>query len=171
VLINLRELYGKQQQIHLNDKIDISDLVLSHPSIHDAGLVHTEADAVYEAGNVRVIGQVKVNLELECSRCLVAFNQPLAFSFTELFSNETPKDDEDFIDLDEAVNYVTEDKISLDPYIKEHVLLAMPMFPLCNDHCKGLCPSCGASLNEKACNCVQELTDPRWSGLKDFLKS
>src|SRR5690554_7379282 len=95
VLINLRELYGKQDRVHLSDQLDISDIVDNHPSIHRAGLVHTEADAIYEAGNVRVNAQVQVNLELICSRCLTAYETPLDFSYTELFSNETPKEDEE----------------------------------------------------------------------------
>ncbi len=169
MLIHLRELYGKQEKVHLADKIDISDIVDNHLSISKSGLVHTEADAIYEAGNVRVNAHVHVDLELICSRCLAAFEEPLDFSYTELFSNETPKEDEEPADIDDTVNVVTEDKISLDPYTKEHILLELPMFPLCSEHCKGLCPACGVNLNEEACNCTEELTDPRWSGLKGFL--
>lgn len=171
MLINLRELYGKQDKVHISDKFDISDIVDNHLSIHDARLVHTEADAIYEAGNVRVNAQVHVELELICSRCLVAYEEPLDFSYTELFANETPKEDEEPANIDDAINYVTEDKINLIPYTKEHILLELPMFPICSDHCKGLCPTCGVNLNKESCNCIEELTDPRWSGLKNFLKS
>jgi len=170
VLINLRELYGKQDKVHLIDKLDISDIVENHPTIHHAGLAQTEVDAAYEAGNVRVNAQVLVELELICSRCLTTYEEPLDFSYTELFSNETPEEDEKSADIDDTVNYVTEDKISLVPYTKEHILLELPMFPICGEHCKGLCPTCGVNLNEEACNCTKELMDPRWSGLKDFLK-
>jgi len=169
VLIHLRELYGKQDKAHISDKLDISDIVSNHLSMNSAGLVQTEADAIFEAGRVRVNAHVHVDLELICSRCLVVFEDPLVFSYTELFSNETPKEDEEPADKDDTVNYVTEDKISLVPYTKEHILLELPMFPLCSDHCKGLCPTCGVNLNDEACNCTKELTDPRWSGLKGFL--
>jgi uncharacterized protein len=171
VLIHLRELYGKQDQVHLSDQFDITDIVDNHLSIHRSGLVHTEADAIYEAGNVRVNANVQADLELICSRCLAAYEAPLDFSYTELFSSETPKDDEEPSDIDDAINYVTEDKFSLVPYTKEHILLELPMFPICKEHCKGLCPTCGINLNEGSCNCSNVVTDPRWSGLKDFLKT
>ncbi|MEX1029255.1 MAG: DUF177 domain-containing protein [Paenibacillaceae bacterium] len=171
MLIHLRELYGKQDSTHLSDQLDITDIVNNHLSIHRAGLVHTEADAIYEAGNVRVNAHVQADLELNCSRCLTAYEAPLDFSYTELFSNESPKEDEEPADIDHAINYVTEDKLSLAPYTKEHILLELPMFPICSEHCKGLCPNCGVNLNEDSCNCSNVVTDPRWSGLKDFLKS
>lgn len=171
MLLNLRELYGKQQNIHLSKQIDISTIVKNEPSIYDAGPMKAEVDAQENAGNVVVSGQVEGELDLVCSRCLTVFNNPLKFRFEELFSNEPPsEDDAESVDEESFVNYFTEDKVDLVPYIEEHIVLELPRFPLCKAHCKGLCPSCGCNRNTETCSCHEEKTDPRWSGLKDLFQ-
>ena len=57
--------------------------------------------------------------------------------------------------------------IDLDPIVREQVLLALPAYPVCNEGCKGLCPVCGANLNERECGCDRHVPDPRWAGLKN----
>lgn len=49
----------------------------------------------------------------------------------------------------------------------EELMLAMPVTPLCDTACKGLCPSCGANLNNGACGCVSDSGDPRLAALRD----
>jgi len=39
---------------------------------------------------------------------------------------------------------------------------------LCSSTCKGLCVHCGANLNNGACDCAPEWTDPRLSALKEI---
>lgn len=43
--------------------------------------------------------------------------------------------------------------IELDPDIREEIILDYPIKPLCKADCRGLCPKCGANLNEGGCNC------------------
>jgi uncharacterized protein len=62
--------------------------------------------------------------------------------------------DTEFVDL-------TED-------IREAVLLAIPSFPVCSTSCKGLCPQCGANLNEGPCACRPPPDDNPWSGLENL---
>ncbi len=56
--------------------------------------------------------------------------------------------------------------IDLDPYVREQLLLAIPQYPVCQEACKGLCPSCGANLNERECGCDRRTPDPRWAALE-----
>ncbi|MDD4702211.1 MAG: DUF177 domain-containing protein [Desulfovibrio sp.] len=48
----------------------------------------------------------------------------------------------------------------------EELMLALPVTPLCNTTCKGLCPNCGANLNEGLCACEHEEIDPRMAVLR-----
>ena len=48
----------------------------------------------------------------------------------------------------------------------EELMLALPVTPLCNTTCKGLCPNCGANLNEGLCACEHEEVDPRMAVLR-----
>jgi uncharacterized protein len=51
----------------------------------------------------------------------------------------------------------------------EALILEIPMKPVCRDECRGLCPVCGADLNEKTCGCEAREADPRLLSLKKLL--
>ena len=55
--------------------------------------------------------------------------------------------------------------------VEDEVLLALPRFVECRPDCKGLCPTCGANLNQAACACTRDDFDPRFRSLKALLKS
>lgn len=48
----------------------------------------------------------------------------------------------------------------------EEFMLALPVNPLCNADCKGLCPRCGADLNASSCSCSKDEGDPRLAVLR-----
>ena len=48
----------------------------------------------------------------------------------------------------------------------EQFLLALPIKPLCEENCPGLCPRCGANLRSGPCGCTAEDGDPRLSVFK-----
>ena len=60
-------------------------------------------------------------------------------------------------------------QLDLREAIRQNLLLALPMQPLCKETCAGLCPQCGKNLNEGSCNC-QPPIDERLSALADLLK-
>ena len=99
----------------------------------------------------------------ECVRCLQDFPLPLDIEFTELyaFSAESKTDSE--LILPES------GQIDLRPLVREEMLLAVPINPLCDPECKGLCPICGENRNETECDHEIETIDPRLSVLKSLL--
>ena len=60
-------------------------------------------------------------------------------------------------------------KIDLEPFIRDEMILAMPINPLCRINCKGLCPECGENLNDQPHVHQDDLEDPRLSALKALL--
>ncbi|MCK5011414.1 MAG: DUF177 domain-containing protein, partial [Deltaproteobacteria bacterium] len=42
------------------------------------------------------------------------------------------------------------------PLIREQILLHIPLYPLCHETCKGICPQCGSNLNHSLCQCDKE---------------
>jgi uncharacterized protein len=92
----------------------------------------------------------------ECRRCLGPVGGQLVVEFRELFSQEA----------EEGESYPFRgEHIDLAPLAREAILLELPLAPLCAADCQGLCPSCGADLNEGRCQCVPEAADPRWAAL------
>jgi len=168
--LNLREIYGSGHAVHLSGSIDMVDFVQSHTNLKHASPAKAEVQAAAELDTVTVNGHVDCDLELICSRCLTEFHSSLGFDFEELFTNKAQSEVDMEEDEENFVNVVTEDRIDLVPYIEEHILLELPQFPICDNHCKGLCPSCGCNRNTETCQCNLESTDPRWNGLKDLFQ-
>ena len=58
--------------------------------------------------------------------------------------------------------------LDLRPAVREEWLLAAPAFPLCREDCRGLCPQCGANLNEDPEHAHEAAPDPRWAKLSEL---
>jgi uncharacterized protein len=54
--------------------------------------------------------------------------------------------------------------IHLGRYICSELVLSLPYIYVCSDACRGICPHCGANLNEGPCTCMKE-ADPRLEAL------
>jgi uncharacterized protein len=67
-------------------------------------------------------------------------------------------------DLDEDTYPLEGDQLDLRPLVRDALLLELPLAPLCQPDCLGLCPRCGADLNTGPCSCVPD-RDPRWGAL------
>ena len=107
-------------------------------------------------------GKFSARTELECVRCLEAFSQPLAWSFTDLYAFTQRS-------ISESNLLVPEDgQIDLAPLLREYALLEVPISPVCKEDCKGLCPVCGENLNRADCGHSPESTSP-FAALKDLL--
>jgi uncharacterized protein len=59
--------------------------------------------------------------------------------------------------------------LDLGPVVRQLAVLAVPMQVYCRPDCLGLCPECGANLNEGPCNCEPDDVDPRLTGLRSLL--
>jgi uncharacterized protein len=59
------------------------------------------------------------------------------------------------------------DELDLTDAVREHVVLETPALALCREDCRGLCPSCGADLNEGPCDCAPQAAPTAWDALKN----
>ena len=121
----------------------------------------------------RLVGTVTTELELPCSRCLEPFRLPVAapFDLRYLPASEVSTDAEREVgDEDLETSYYENDAIDLNELLREQFYLALPMKPLCQDDCRGLCPQCGTNLNTDSCDCAPVWEDPRLAPLKNLLK-
>jgi uncharacterized protein len=117
-------------------------------------------EAVMEG--VLVTGTATAELAGECSRCLDPIEDELDVSFQELYLYDAPESDED--DADEVL-VLDDDLLDLEPALRDAVVLAVPFQPLCRDDCAGLCPDCGANLNDDPEHRHEAPIDPRWASL------
>ena len=60
------------------------------------------------------------------------------------------------------------DELDLDDVLESSFILNTDTLFLCREDCKGLCPRCGADLNDGPCGCKPE-KDPRLAVLEQLL--
>ncbi|MBX3045663.1 MAG: DUF177 domain-containing protein [Anaerolineales bacterium] len=109
----------------------------------------------------------------DCARCLDPFELAIATDFTELYAFDERSVTESHLLVPPS------HQIDLAPLAREYLLLDMPITPLCQPDCKGLCSVCGANRNHTDCGHPQtadtpptpddEAADPRFAALKDLL--
>ena len=149
-----------------------AELVLDDDRVKLLGPVTVSGQVQQSGQRAQVNGRVLGQVQLECDRCL----KPIEFPIDSAFQLEyvTPED----YAAQQAVELTEEDldlstfdgeAIDLDELVKEELLLAVPDHVLCNQNCKGLCPTCGADRNSADCGCDSREVDPRWAGLKELV--
>jgi uncharacterized metal-binding protein YceD (DUF177 family) len=67
---------------------------------------------------------------------------------------------------DDEIGRLVDDYIDLEPLLRDAVVLALPLAPVCRDDCPGLCPDCGARLADVEPDHGHEQVDPRWAALR-----
>lgn len=110
-------------------------------------------------------------VSLECSRCGKRYPQPLRDEFRlilEPAQGREPVDPEGVRGLvengvclgeDLEVGWFRGPLIRLDDLFGEVIALTMPLQPLCDEDCAGICSHCGVDLAVTRCDCVDEQID------------
>jgi uncharacterized protein len=151
---NLRRSPGDVQHEHRCGVLD--GLAVTSTRVPTGAEVCVEADLESVHGGIMAHGTVTAPWEGECRRCLGTATGTLHAEVRELFEN----------DSDAVDTYpLRGEQLDLEPLARDAVLLELPQAPLCAEACQGLCPTCGANLNEGGCDCEEQPTDPRWAAL------
>ena len=110
-----------------------------------------------------VQGKFEADTKLECVRCLGEFTYPLEWQFTELYAFNKKSVSESGLLLPEDAH------IELGPLLREYALLEVPINPLHDPDCKGLCPVCGQDLNIRDCGHRPDQSDSPFAKIRDLL--
>ncbi|MGW1199092.1 YceD family protein [Streptomyces sp. NPDC002536] len=124
---------------------------------------------------VLVTGTARAPLTGECVRCLEPLEQELDVDFQEMYSYPdldergrlaATDDEED----EEDTLFLEDDLLDLEPVLRDAVVLALPLQPVCQDDCPGLCSECGARLADDPDH-HHETVDIRWAALQGLAGS
>jgi uncharacterized protein len=132
--IALNQLNGKESLV-LEEEVSPEDLDL------DIGVMHFPDDLKLRAEVSRAGNDLTVQAHLEgersftCSLCLEEFNN--------LFEKD--------ITLHYDIKGL--DSVTIDQDVRDELILDHPIRVLCRPDCRGLCPHCGANMNEERCDC------------------
>lgn len=86
----------------------------------------------------------------ECRRCLEVVEVPVSASLGVIFAREGDVQEGDGC----YVIAARAKTLDLAEAVREEVLLALPQYVECSPDCRGLCPKCGANLNDGPCGCA-----------------
>lgn len=134
------------------------------------------------AADLLIEGTIQGAVEVACSRCLCRYRAPIRETFRlvlEPAGARVPADPEGAQALasdglylgDEAeTGWFRGQTLQLDRFIGEVISLALPLQPVCQESCRGLCPHCGVDRNVQACQCAESRPDSPFAVLAKLKK-
>jgi len=139
-----------------------SELDLESEGFKFEGRVKGHLDFLLDVDDIYVRGAVETLASGQCVRCLAEVPFEVSAKVELVF---IPQAEQSEGDVDEEMIGPIIDSYSgayVDPasQLRDLILLELPELPLCAKDCKGLCPQCGANLNQQACACDAPETPP-----------
>jgi uncharacterized protein len=152
----------------MRDALDTNDT--------DAGGI-AELELYADGSHAFAAGTFRGFVTVACSRCVepvrldiddkvrLTFMPASALPDAEAAQAPDPSGEGDELAAEDVDTFPFDgDRIDLEPFLREELVLAVPFAPLCSEGCKGLCAQCGADLNRESCGC-QRPVDPRLAAL------
>ena len=116
-------------------------------TIRFAAPLQVQGAYVFDGKDFTLTAEARTVLDETCARCGKAFQRPYEFSVSERFTKSLAQDDPE-----ESYSYMG-DRMDISKAVMDNFYLHLPLVSLCREDCKGLCPVCGANLNETQCTC------------------
>jgi uncharacterized protein len=140
------------------------------------GPLEVRATAELIDGQIRVNGSLETKIELVCARCLEPVVEDVSREFDLFYralngaGGPRPEEEIRLKRDDTEIGFFEGEGLFLADVLAEQVLLAIPMKVICRSDCRGLCPHCGANLNQDECRCETHAADERLAGPLSRLK-
>jgi len=165
IKINVAEIQKKLVgEKNLRFELDAQELEITSQELELCSPVQM-VGTMSNVGDVLLLKAVlTAEVKRMCGRCLKEFSAETKAEVLEKFYPQgTANLEKDAFVYDSDVIDITEP-------LRESLLLAEPIQALCKEDCRGLCPVCGADLNDGDCGCDRVTVDPRLAALKQFIK-
>jgi uncharacterized protein len=112
---------------------------------------------------VLVTGAAAAPVSGQCSRCLDPTDDEIEVELTELYAY--PDSTTEATTDEDEISRLIDNRIDLEPIVRDAIVLALPQVPLCREDCRGLCPECGGKWADLGPGHGHETIDPRWAAL------
>ena len=119
------------------------------------GVAHGTVDGVQASFTATGIGHMR------CVRCLIEWDESVSAHGSQHFGKMP----------DEDGYVITEGEIDVGRPGMDELALALPLAPIHDETCKGLCPICGNDLNSDPCDGHKDDSDSPFAVLKDLFDS
>ncbi len=156
------KIFDIDQEGHL-DSLDYKGISLKLDSP-----VHLKGEAFFRDDTVYLSAETKARIVRRCSRC----SKEMVVEVTRRDDIEFKKGEQEGerLSAELFVYGYSGKQIQLLPLLSSLIVSSLDPKPLCKPDCAGVCPRCGANLNQEECSCQEEKTiDPRLAKLKELL--
>ncbi|WP_088104989.1 YceD family protein [Halalkalibacter urbisdiaboli] len=157
---------AKHKPFLIDEIIDLHDIMDQNHEIRDISPVRVKGEAVYTGHVVTFPLHITGELTLPCSRTLADVKLPFDLRVSEQFRPADEyyrKEDED-----EDVHIIENDVVDLVPYIKEHILLEIPMQIFAEEDVEPQAPPEGKDWELVTEETQEKKIDPRLADLAKF---
>ena len=138
-----------------------AEMVVTETVVAEGAPLEVEAKLESVGSGILATGSAGTHWRSTCRRCLQPVEGDVRADFQEEFVPHA---------VDGETYPLVHDTVDLEVVAREAILLDLPLAPLCREDCAGLCPTCGADLNDGSCACASLARDPRWAALDVLVK-
>ena len=138
--------------LDVTGEMPLSQITVGSETYEPVGPARIQAVVINTGNAYEAAGTATAVLRAQCARCLRDFDLRLEADIDAYFvepahAHEVPEEQD--------VAVVEGDRIDLGPFIESALVVSIPLAPLHDPDCKGICPECGADRNEEECGCAQ----------------
>ncbi|MGH7233335.1 MAG: YceD family protein [Nitrospiraceae bacterium] len=173
--------------LSLTCEVQLDELGLMSEEAQALGALSVSLSIVMMGRRIDVNGVIDGTFRRQCVRCLKGYDEAAEVPFAVQYECEPPakrytkpvvtepRKTTDDVELDESgadedVYRCAGDRLELGEMLREHIILSIPIQPLCREDCLGLCPVCGQDRNEAMCECIEESRRNPFTALRLFKK-
>ena len=137
---------------------DMDDDILPYPEAKLTG-VDVDFGVTFVNPDVEAEGKITCLVNGYCDKCLAPVTKQIVLPFQQTFYKDCGPEEDDYVYFDS--------KLDVTQAVRDEIVLGVTTSLVCKDDCKGLCPKCGANLNETQCDCDTTKENP-FSFLKNI---
>jgi uncharacterized protein len=163
----------------MRSSVEVDQDALPDPDLRFAEPVVGRVDFRNSGDLLNITGRIRTVLEIPCARCLADVRVPMELEVEEHFplsqvTDPTPvaEEGEEFDTIVSSIVRLDAGRpiLDLEEFLRQQVLTEVPIRVLCGSACRGLCPRCGADLNQGPCDCPSEPRDSPFAALSSLLE-
>lgn len=171
LLLNLGRIRTAHERV--DQVFEPAELGQTHDDFRVVAPTSLVFDVHKDKQQFRLVGRVRSTLELPCVRCLEPLPWPVDAEFDLRYvpgGTMAGAGEHEIAGDDLTTAFYENEEIDLGQLMTEQFYLSLPMKPLCDVDCRGLCPECGTNLNRGSCACERRWVDPRLAALSALKK-
>ena len=167
------ELFSPAEFAQFEGTVAVDEFECGPDSYRFSEPLSWHADVSNTGDALLVTGNVTGEARTDCARCL----EDAVFDIEGEIEGDFLLDDAESpegADEDEFDRLPANHVLDMESLVVAAIVFELPLVPLCGEDCKGLCPQCGADLNEGPCGCAPTADDDDdtppnpFAALKDF---